>query len=114
MVRSFIVFIPLYICAYRHPILCLQILDEAQFPKLHQGPTLSVTEWTPQQVAHWLVGLDLQLHVPEFTAKNVDGERLLQLESNELKVSQPLPQSCPLKYINYIFSKYKQRNGISF
>ena len=75
---------------------CLQILDEAQFPKQHQGPTLCVTEWTPQQVARWLVGLNLELHVPEFTAKNVDGERLLQLESNELKVSEPLPPSCLL------------------
>ncbi|XP_056438107.1 neurabin-1-like isoform X3 [Gadus chalcogrammus] len=62
-----------------------EILDEAQFPRQHQGPNLSVTEWTPQQVARWLIGLHLELHVPEFTAKNVDGERLLQMESNELK-----------------------------
>ncbi|CAL8372047.1 unnamed protein product [Boreogadus saida] len=62
-----------------------EILDEAQFPRQHQGPSLSVTEWSPQQVARWLIGLHLELHVPEFTAKNVGGERLLQMESNELK-----------------------------
>jgi neurabin len=93
-------------CEGHHPVLCLQILDEAQFPRQHQGPNLSVTEWTPQQVARWLIGLHLELHVPEFTAKNVDGERLLQMESNELKVSGPLPQSCRLNY--------KKRSGKGF
>ncbi|KAK0131862.1 Neurabin-1 [Merluccius polli] len=62
-----------------------EILDEAQFSKQHLGQTHSVTEWTPQQVGRWLVGLNLDLHVPEFTAKNVDGERLLQMDSSDLK-----------------------------
>jgi len=55
-----------------------------------QCQTPSVAEWTSQQVAHWLVGLNLELHVPEFTGKNVDGERLLQMDSHELKVSSAL------------------------
>ncbi|XP_065803882.1 neurabin-1 isoform X2 [Labrus bergylta] len=60
-----------------------EILDEGQLPKPNQNR--SVTEWTSQQVARWLTGLNLEHHIPEFTAKNVDGEQLLQLESDELK-----------------------------
>ncbi|KAM4631020.1 neurabin-1 [Polymixia lowei] len=62
-----------------------EILDEGQFPKQHQWQNCSVTEWTSQQVARWLMGLNLEHHISEFTAKNVDGEQLLQLDSAELK-----------------------------
>ncbi|XP_071403421.1 neurabin-1-like, partial [Centroberyx affinis] len=62
-----------------------EILDEGQFPKQHQWQNRSVTEWTSQQVARWLMGLNLEHHIPEFTAKNIDGEQLLQLDSTELK-----------------------------
>uniref|UniRef100_A0A667ZJ64 Neurabin-1 n=1 Tax=Myripristis murdjan TaxID=586833 RepID=A0A667ZJ64_9TELE len=62
-----------------------EILDEGQFPKQHQWQNRSVTEWNSQQVARWLMGLNLEQHIPEFTAKNVDGEQLLQLDSAELK-----------------------------
>ncbi len=65
----------------------IQILDEGQISKQHQWQNRSITEWTSQQVARWLMGLNLEHHIPEFTAKNIDGERLLQLESAELKVS---------------------------
>ncbi|XP_036000917.1 neurabin-1 isoform X2 [Fundulus heteroclitus] len=62
-----------------------EILDEAQPLKQHQWQNRSVTEWTSQQVALWLTGLNLEHHIPEFTAKNIDGEQLLQLDSAELK-----------------------------
>ncbi|XP_063755082.1 neurabin-1 isoform X2 [Eleginops maclovinus] len=62
-----------------------EILDEAQFSKQYQWQNSSITEWTSQQVARWLMGLNLEHHIPEFTAKNIDGEQLLQLESPELK-----------------------------
>ncbi|XP_059206814.1 neurabin-1 [Centropristis striata] len=62
-----------------------EILDEGQFPKQCQWQNRSITEWTTQQVARWLVGLNLEHHIPEFTAKNVDGEQLLLLESADLK-----------------------------
>ncbi|XP_042362278.1 neurabin-1 isoform X2 [Plectropomus leopardus] len=62
-----------------------EILDEGQFPKQCQWQNRSITEWTSQQVARWLMGLNLEQHIPEFTAKNIDGEQLLQLESAELK-----------------------------
>ncbi|CAJ1083896.1 neurabin-1 [Xyrichtys novacula] len=62
-----------------------EILDEGQLPKQYQWQNRSITEWTSQQVARWLTGLNLEHHIPEFTAKNIDGEQLLQLESAELK-----------------------------
>ncbi|XP_040909875.1 neurabin-1 isoform X2 [Toxotes jaculatrix] len=62
-----------------------EILDEGQFSKQYQWQNHSITEWTSQQVARWLMGLNLEHHIPEFTAKNIDGEQLLQLDSTELK-----------------------------
>ncbi|XP_035038272.2 neurabin-1 isoform X2 [Hippoglossus stenolepis] len=62
-----------------------EILDEGQLSKQHQWQSHSFTEWTSQQVARWLLGLNLEHHIPEFTAKNIDGEQLLQLDSTELK-----------------------------
>ncbi|XP_075961633.1 neurabin-1 [Anarhichas minor] len=62
-----------------------EILDEGQSQKPHHWQNCSITEWTSQQVARWLLGLNLEHHIPEFTAKNIDGEQLLQLESAELK-----------------------------
>lgn len=62
-----------------------EILDEGQFSKQYQWQNCSITEWTPQQVARWLMGLNLEHYIPEFTAQNIDGEQLLLLESPELK-----------------------------
>lgn len=53
---------------------------------------LSIGDWTSHQVARWLVGIRLEHHIPEFTAQNIDGERLLQLESPELKVTSMSPE----------------------
>nr|XP_046272695.1 neurabin-1 isoform X3 [Scatophagus argus] len=62
-----------------------EILDEGQLSKQYQWQNRCITEWTSQQVARWLMGLNLEQYVPEFTAQNIDGEQLLQLESPELK-----------------------------
>uniref|UniRef100_A0A3Q4GH14 Neurabin-1 n=1 Tax=Neolamprologus brichardi TaxID=32507 RepID=A0A3Q4GH14_NEOBR len=62
-----------------------KMLDEGQFSKQYQWQNRSITEWTSQQVAHWLMGLNLERYIPEFTAKNIDGVQLLQLNSAELK-----------------------------
>ncbi|XP_061738354.1 neurabin-1 isoform X2 [Nerophis ophidion] len=63
-----------------------EVLDESRLSKQDQWQNRSVAEWTLQQVSRWLVGLNLEQHIPEFTAKNIDGEQLLQLESADLKV----------------------------
>ncbi|XP_036411460.1 neurabin-1 isoform X2 [Megalops cyprinoides] len=62
-----------------------EILDEAHSPKHHHWQNRSVLEWNCQQVSRWLIGLNLEQYVPEFTAKNVDGEQLLQVDSSSLK-----------------------------
>ncbi|XP_037330278.2 neurabin-1 isoform X1 [Pungitius pungitius] len=62
-----------------------EILDEAQLQKQYPCQNHSIAEWTSQQVARWLMGLNLEHHIPQFTASNVDGEQLLQLDSAELK-----------------------------
>uniref|UniRef100_A0A8K9WLB5 Neurabin-1 n=1 Tax=Oncorhynchus mykiss TaxID=8022 RepID=A0A8K9WLB5_ONCMY len=63
----------------------VRILDGGQCPKQHQWQNLIVTEWTSQQVSRWLMGLNLEQYIPDFMAKNVDGDQLLQLDSTELK-----------------------------
>ncbi|XP_035284733.1 neurabin-1 isoform X2 [Anguilla anguilla] len=62
-----------------------EILDEAQAPKAHQWQNRCVLEWNCQQVSRWLMGLNLEQYVPEFTAKNVDGGQLLQVDGTSLK-----------------------------
>lgn len=68
-------------------VVCVQILEEGHFPKQHLLQNRSIAEWTSQHVARWLVGIHLEHHIPEFTAQNINGEQLLQLESPELKAS---------------------------
>ena len=46
-----------------------------------------VSSWTSQQVCQWLRGLNMEQYVPEFSARDVDGQQLLQMDGNKLKVS---------------------------
>ncbi|RXN01249.1 hypothetical protein EOD39_7356 [Acipenser ruthenus] len=62
-----------------------KILDEGQSPKHNQWQNRTVLEWSCKQVSHWLMGLNLEQYIPEFTAKNIDGEQLLQLDGSKLK-----------------------------
>ncbi|XP_021565585.1 neurabin-1 [Carlito syrichta] len=62
-----------------------EILDDGQSPKHSQTQSRAVSEWSAQQVAHWLLGLGLEQHVSAFNAQNITGEQLLQLDSNRLK-----------------------------
>uniref|UniRef100_A0A3P9LHV6 Sterile alpha motif domain containing 14 n=1 Tax=Oryzias latipes TaxID=8090 RepID=A0A3P9LHV6_ORYLA len=45
----------------------------------------SVSSWTPQQVCQWLKGLNMERYIPEFIARDVDGEQLLQMNGSRLK-----------------------------
>ncbi|XP_041933521.1 neurabin-1 isoform X1 [Alosa sapidissima] len=62
-----------------------EVLDDGQPPKQHHWQNQIIPDWTCQQVGRWLTGLGLEKYIPEFTAKNVDGEQLLQLDSAALK-----------------------------
>ncbi|MEQ2229108.1 hypothetical protein ILYODFUR_015575, partial [Ilyodon furcidens] len=72
-------------CSHTPVLSSDEILDEVQSLKQHQWQQRSITEWTSQQVARWLTGLNLDQHIPEFTAKNIDGEQLLQVDGDKLK-----------------------------
>ncbi|XP_056245352.1 neurabin-1 isoform X2 [Seriola aureovittata] len=53
--------------------------------KEYQWQNRPVSEWTNQQVCHWLMGMNMDQYTPEFTAKGVDGQQLLLLDSDKLK-----------------------------
>lgn len=53
--------------------------------KEYQWQNRPVSEWTNQQVCHWLMGMNLDQYTAEFTAKGVDGQQLLHLDSDKLK-----------------------------
>lgn len=62
-----------------------EILDDGQSPKHSQCQNRAVQDWSVQQVSHWLMSLNLEQYVSEFSAQNVTGEQLLQLDGNKLK-----------------------------
>uniref|UniRef100_A0A667X913 Sterile alpha motif domain containing 14 n=1 Tax=Myripristis murdjan TaxID=586833 RepID=A0A667X913_9TELE len=48
-------------------------------------PTCLVSSWTTQQVCQWLRGLNMEQYVPEFSARDIDGQQLLQMDGSKLK-----------------------------
>ncbi|XP_034985792.2 neurabin-1 isoform X8 [Zootoca vivipara] len=62
-----------------------EILDDGQSPKHSQSFNRAFQEWSVQQVSNWLMSLNLEQYVPEFTAQNINGERLVQLDGSKLK-----------------------------
>ncbi|NXW56455.1 NEB1 protein, partial [Eurystomus gularis] len=53
--------------------------------KQNQWHSRPISEWTTQQVCHWLMGMNMEQYIKEFTAMNVDGQQLMQLDSDKLK-----------------------------
>ncbi|XP_022070797.1 sterile alpha motif domain-containing protein 14 isoform X1 [Acanthochromis polyacanthus] len=48
-------------------------------------PSSLVSSWSTQQVCQWLRGLNMDQYVPEFTARDIDGQQLLQMDGSKLK-----------------------------
>ncbi|KAI3359461.1 hypothetical protein L3Q82_013776 [Scortum barcoo] len=48
-------------------------------------PSCPASSWTTQQVCQWLKGLNMEQYVPEFSARDIDGRELLQMDGNKLK-----------------------------
>ncbi|KAM4029243.1 neurabin-1 isoform 2-T3 [Anomaloglossus baeobatrachus] len=69
-----------------------EILDESQSPKHGQWQSRTPLEWSSQQVTNWLMTLNMDYCVSEFTAQNITGEQLLQLDSARLKALGVNPQ----------------------
>ncbi|NWX82242.1 NEB1 protein, partial [Nothoprocta pentlandii] len=53
--------------------------------KQNQWHSRPICEWTTQQVCHWLMGMNMEQYIAEFTAMNIDGQQLMQLDSDKLK-----------------------------
>ncbi|XP_021255872.1 neurabin-1-like isoform X4 [Numida meleagris] len=53
--------------------------------KQNQWHSRPISEWTTQQVCHWLMGMNMEQYISEFTAMNIDGQQLMQLDSDKLK-----------------------------
>ncbi|XP_070779888.1 sterile alpha motif domain-containing protein 14 [Enoplosus armatus] len=56
-------------------------------------PSCPVSSWTTQQVCQWLKGLNMEQYVPEFSARDIDGRELLQMDGNKLKALGMLSSS---------------------
>ncbi|GAA6108117.1 neurabin-1 isoform X1 [Tachysurus ichikawai] len=54
--------------------------------KDYQWQNRPVSEWTTQQVCHWLMGMNMDQYTPEFTVQAVDGLQLMNLDSERLKL----------------------------
>ncbi|XP_053483005.1 neurabin-1 [Ictalurus furcatus] len=54
--------------------------------KDYQWQNRPVSEWTTQQVCHWMMGMNMDQYTPEFTMQGVDGLQLMNLDSDRLKV----------------------------
>lgn len=55
-------------------------------PPLPQPCDEPHSSWTTQQVCQWLRGLNMEQYVPEFSARDIDGQQLLQMDGSKLKV----------------------------
>ncbi|XP_042320062.1 neurabin-1-like isoform X2 [Sceloporus undulatus] len=53
--------------------------------KQNQWHSRPISEWTNQQVCHWLMGMNMEQYIAEFTVKNIDGQQLMLLDSDKLK-----------------------------
>lgn len=53
--------------------------------KQNQWHSRPVSDWSAQQVCHWLMGMNMEQYITEFTAKNIDGQQLMLLDSDRLK-----------------------------
>ncbi|KAK2908928.1 hypothetical protein Q8A67_004765 [Cirrhinus molitorella] len=62
-------------------------LDDGPLPaaKQYMWQSRPLSEWTNQQVCHWLMGMNMEQYIAEFTAKGVDGQHLLCMDSGKLK-----------------------------
>lgn len=73
----------------RYPTCVLiQTLEDEPAPvtRQHLWQNRPLSEWTNLQVCHWLMGMNMDQYIAEFTAKGIDGKCLADLDSGKLKV----------------------------
>ncbi|XP_072047185.1 uncharacterized protein [Amphiura filiformis] len=59
--------------------------DEEPTRKSHQIEDKPITEWNTTHVSQWLLGNGLEQYINDFTANNITGTALLQLDGPKLK-----------------------------
>ncbi|KAM5152078.1 neurabin-1-like [Mantella aurantiaca] len=88
--------------------------------KQNQWHSRPVCDWNAQQVCHWLMGMNMEQYIAEFTEKNIDGQQLMLLDSDRLKalgVSSQTDRATIKKKIKEIkkaqekLEKYKEKNS---
>lgn len=79
----------LLVCLLSHDCVLIQTLDDEPSPvvKQHVWQNRPLLEWTNQQVSRWLMGMNMDQYIAEFTAKGVDGRQLMEMDSSKLKVT---------------------------
>ncbi|KAG5681654.1 hypothetical protein PVAND_011068 [Polypedilum vanderplanki] len=60
--------------------------DRAKIAISHQWKSGPVEQWNNEQVCHWLLGINMEQHVPKFIEHVVEGGALLQLDSRDFKI----------------------------
>ncbi|XP_062609178.1 neurabin-1-like isoform X2 [Saccostrea cucullata] len=62
-------------------------LDDKSSSKrqVNQFQSGSISEWSVENVAHWLMLLELEKYIPLFAEKNITGPQLIQLDGTKLK-----------------------------
>ncbi|XP_073808151.1 uncharacterized protein ppp1r9alb isoform X2 [Danio rerio] len=73
--------------SHTHTFSSCETLDDVSTPaaKQYMWQNRPLSEWTNQQVCHWLMGMNMEQYIAEFTAKGVDGQHLLSMDSSKLK-----------------------------
>uniref|UniRef100_H9GMQ5 Protein phosphatase 1 regulatory subunit 9A n=1 Tax=Anolis carolinensis TaxID=28377 RepID=H9GMQ5_ANOCA len=71
----------------------LDVMIPSTTGKQNQWHSRPISEWTNQQVCHWLMGMNMEQYIAEFTVKNIDGQQLMLLDSDKLKVSSRTPRN---------------------
>ncbi|XP_029461657.1 neurabin-1-like [Rhinatrema bivittatum] len=59
--------------------------DDFATGKQNQWHSRPISDWTVQQVCQWLIGMNMEQYITEFTTKNIDGQQLMLLDSDKLK-----------------------------
>ena len=48
--------------------------------------TEALDEWSSESVAHWLAINDLSIYIESFLENDIDGQKLINIDSTKLKV----------------------------
>ncbi len=81
---------------------CFSHLPPPPPPQPFDDPSCPVSSWTTQQVCQWLKGLNMEQYVPEFSARDIDGQELLQMDGNKLKVRMRMKSSAGSERAQFI------------